>query len=63
MTRAAAAWRASIPARYTDSPYLLRYYFRIAYGPQRVWLYPGLAEDLLGQPYFVVRREGVDVVR
>jgi hypothetical protein len=63
MTRAAAAWRASIPASYTDSPYALQYYFRVAQGPQRVWLYPGIGEDLLGQPYFVVRRESVDVIR
>ena len=41
----------------------LEYYLRVAYGPQRVWFYPGVAQDLLGTPYFVVRREGVDVVR
>ena len=38
-------------------------YFRVAYGRKRVWLYSGVAQDLLGTPYFVVRREGVDVVR
>ena len=53
--------RISLVCEVHDQP--LQYYLRVAYGPQRVWLYPGVAQDLLGTPYFVVRREGVDVVR
>jgi hypothetical protein len=47
---------ASIPAAYTDSPYPLLYYFQLGYRPDSVSLYPGFSNDLLNQPYFVVRR-------
>jgi hypothetical protein len=55
MEAAGAAWRASIPADYTDSPYPLQYYFEFHQGPARACLCPGFAPDLLNQPYFVVR--------
>jgi hypothetical protein len=32
------------------------YYFQLTYGPRSVTLYPGFRDDLLNQPYFVVRR-------
>ncbi len=49
-------YRATIPASYTDSPYPLEYYFELKQGPESAWLYPGFAEDLTNQPYFVMRR-------
>jgi hypothetical protein len=49
-------YRATIPASYTNSPYPLEYYFELKHGPESAWIYPGLREDLTGQPYFVVRR-------
>jgi hypothetical protein len=50
------AYHASIPAAYTDSPYPLQYYFEVKETPEKIWLYPGFAEDLSNQPYFVVQR-------
>jgi hypothetical protein len=52
----ADAWRAAIPAAYTDSPYPLQYYFELKQSPEKAWLHPGFTEDLSNQPYFVVRR-------
>ena len=49
-------YRATIPAAYADSPYPVQYYFALAEGPERVWLYPGFQRELLNQPYFVLRR-------
>jgi hypothetical protein len=49
------AWRAAVPAGYTDSPFPLQYYFEVAV-EGGVALYPGLGPDLAGQPYFVLRR-------
>lgn len=49
-------YQAIIPGSYTDSPYPLQYYFELSEGPDKAWLYPGFAEDLANQPYFVVRR-------
>lgn len=51
------AYRASIPAAYTDSPYPLQYYFELKESPERAWLYPGFAPDLANQPYVLLRRE------
>ena len=51
-----SGFRASIPAEYTDSPYPLQYYFEFKQGRQKAWLYPGFEENLLNQPYFVLRR-------
>ncbi len=45
-------WRATIAPEYTDTPYPLQYYFEL----DSAALYPGLGEQLTGQPYFVVRR-------
>jgi len=50
------AYRASIPAAYTDSPYALQYYFEVRESRARAWLYPGLGAELDQQPYFVVQR-------
>jgi len=48
-------WRNSVPAEYTQSPYPLQYYFELHESPASATLYPGLGEQLTGQPYFVVR--------
>jgi hypothetical protein len=50
------AYHASIPAAYTDSPYSLQYYFELRETPERAWLYPGFAPDLMNQPYVTLRR-------
>ena len=50
------AWRASIPAANTDSPYPLQYYVALTDAAGRAWLYPGFAGDLGNQPYVVLRR-------
>ncbi len=46
--------RSVIPGNYTDSPYVLQYYFELKEGPDRAWLYPGFSLELSNQPYFVV---------
>jgi hypothetical protein len=51
-------YRATIPGTYTDSAYPLQYYFEVRSTPDRAFLYPGLSENLMNQPYFVVRRAG-----
>lgn len=51
----AGAWRATIPASYTNSQYWLQYYFEVRPDAQRAMLYPGLGTALNQQPYFVVR--------
>jgi hypothetical protein len=56
LTADAGVWRGVIPAAYTDSPYPLQYYFRVALAGGEEALYPGLGPELLGTPYFVVRR-------
>ena len=48
-------YRATIPARYTDSAYPLEYYFELKQG-SAAWLYPGFNAERTNQPYFVVRR-------
>ncbi len=45
-----------IPASYTNSAYPLQYYFVASHAAAAPDLCPGLGEDLLGTPYFVVRR-------
>jgi hypothetical protein len=55
MDRKGAAYVATIPGAYTDSPYPLQYYFELKSAPDRAWLYPGFPADLAGQPYYVVR--------
>jgi hypothetical protein len=49
-------WRGTIPADYTGTPYALQYYFELQESPEAAALYPGLGEQLTGQPYFVARR-------
>jgi hypothetical protein len=49
------SYRAAIPADYTGSLYPLQYYFELREKSGHAWLYPGLAENLTNQPYFVVR--------
>ncbi|MGE5488157.1 MAG: hypothetical protein ACM3ZB_10110 [bacterium] len=49
-------WRGAIPSEYTDSPYPLQYYLELKENPELATLYPGLGDQLTGQPYFVVRR-------
>lgn len=49
-------WRGAIPSEYTDSPYPLQYYFELKESPELATLYPGLGDQLTGQPYFVMRR-------
>jgi hypothetical protein len=56
MTTDDLGYHAVIPGDYTDSDYPLQYYFELRETPQTAWLYPGLGADLLGQPYFLVRR-------
>ena len=36
-------FRGSIPAKYTDSPYPLEYYFEVTEAAEKVWLYPGFS--------------------
>ena len=55
MQSADRRWRASIPGEYTQSPYALQYYFELHESAASAALYPGLGEQLTGQPYFVVR--------
>jgi hypothetical protein len=49
------AYRASIAADYTRSPYPLQYYFEVREEAART-LYPGFGASLAGQPYFAVHR-------
>ena len=49
-------WRAAIPSEYTQSPYPIQYYFELKETPQLAVLYPGLGEQLIGQPYFIARQ-------
>jgi hypothetical protein len=52
-------YHGAVPAGYTDTPYHLMYYFEIHGIDGDVWLWPGLAEDLSNQPYFVVSHQPV----
>jgi hypothetical protein len=57
MKRDGPAYGASIPASYTSSAYPLQYYFEVKTVADGVLLHPGLGEDLLSQPYFVISRQ------
>jgi hypothetical protein len=48
---------ATIPGRYSDSPYPLEYYFELHGEAGQAWLYPGFDATLANQPYFVVRQK------
>jgi hypothetical protein len=54
MDGANAGYRAAIPARYTESPYPLEYYFEVHTGAGAS-IYPGFAPERNNQPYFVLR--------
>jgi hypothetical protein len=56
MLRDGQRYALTIPGDYTDSPYPLQYFFELADTHGRAWLYPGFAEDLSNQPYFVVHQ-------
>jgi hypothetical protein len=56
MAAVAGAWKAEIPAAYSDSAFPLQYYFEPTDGPGRAWLFPGLGSALARQPYFVLRQ-------
>ena len=47
---------ATIEADYANSPFPLEYYFSLCTNTGQACLYPGFAQDFIGQPYFVVRR-------
>jgi hypothetical protein len=49
-------FRATIPGGYTDSAYPLAYYFEVRPRAREPFLFPGFAEALTNQPYFVLRR-------
>lgn len=56
MTRDGASYGAVIPAKYTDTPYPLAYYFTIHQSTGDAWVLPGLDTDLSNQPYHVLRQ-------
>ncbi len=56
MLRDGERYALTIPGDYTDSPYPLQYFFELADTQGRAWFYPGFAEDLSNQPYFVLRQ-------
>ena len=49
-------WRVSIPAEYTQSQYAIQYYFELRETPELAVLYPGFGEQLIREPYFIVRK-------
>jgi hypothetical protein len=51
-----ATYEATIEGDYGNSPFPLEYYFELRTADGRAWLYPGFAQDFVGQPYFVVRQ-------
>ncbi|HMF77499.1 MAG TPA: twin-arginine translocation signal domain-containing protein [Bryobacteraceae bacterium] len=50
------AYRAAIPATYTNAEFPLQYYFEVRKSKSEASLYPGLGVELINQPYFVLRR-------
>jgi len=56
MERNDSAYKATIPADYTNTPYPLQYYFEVKTTTGSPLLHPGLTKALVNQPYFVVRR-------
>jgi hypothetical protein len=47
----------SVPATYTDTQYPIQYYIELKDTGDKAWLYPGFNDDLINQPYFVVRKK------
>jgi hypothetical protein len=56
MEAAGGSYCATIPAEYTTDDYPLEYYFEVTSSEAHSAIYPGFAEKLSNQPYFVVRR-------
>ncbi len=57
MARQGAAWRATIPATYTDSVFPLQYYFELVLtAPAAVVLSPGFNATWSNTPYWVARQ-------
>jgi len=50
------SFNATIPADYTTTSYPIAYYFEFKESHDKAGLYPGLKEDLINQPYFVIRK-------
>jgi hypothetical protein len=50
-----------VPGADLGSPYALAYAFVLHDDGGAVWRYPGLGDDLTGQPYFTVRRGARDL--
>jgi hypothetical protein len=50
------AYRAEIPAAYTQSEYALQYYFELQHSPTQATMHPGLGPDLTDRPYFLVEQ-------
>lgn len=55
--RSGNSYRGIIPSACTNSPYPVQYYVELKETPNRAWIYPGFAPDLMNQPYFVVRQK------
>ncbi|UWZ81673.1 hypothetical protein [Occallatibacter riparius] len=53
-TSANGAYATAIPKEYTESGFSLEYYFELADGNGRSWMYPAFNESLSNQPYFAV---------
>ena len=56
MEREATGYRGVILGTYTESPFPLQYHFELKPVAGAAWFYPGFGPDLLGQPYFVLRK-------
>jgi hypothetical protein len=56
MDREDDRYGATIPGRYSDSPYAVQYLFVVRDPDGCAWLHPGLAADLSNQPYFAIRQ-------
>jgi hypothetical protein len=59
MTGRRGTWRHTIPGEYTDSVFPLMYFFELHDDASHAWLYPGFEPDLANQPYYAVRRAGL----
>ena len=59
MTGHRGAWLDKIPGEYTDSVFPLMYFFELHDDAGHAWLYPGFEPDLANQPYYAVRRAGL----
>jgi hypothetical protein len=55
MQQSGASHKAAIPAAYTDSPYLLQYYFELRTATSAT-LHPPFNPTLSNQPYYAVHK-------